>query len=542
MAQSESPAPRKRQAPTGTALIGKALDVLEAIADCPNEADHVELIRRTGISRPTLYRILSALTARGLVRNDGTRRGFTLGYQFLEMATQVWAGSDLTTIAAPELRRLRDITGETAYLAVTEGGGVLSISRVQGAHTQRSQTALGTVKPMHCTSQGKAILAHLPEAQAQALLAGPLAALTPRTITDRHLLEIELAKTRMRGYALDDEEILLGTRCVGAPILDARGQPLAAISVAGPSFRITLQRAEYLGQEVQEAARQIAARITPEPAAPANRSRFVPITAQPNFTGIAPQWDAARGMLTWADRYASALFEYGGDSAPVASSGFPNRIDAMALSRAAGPIVFLESELLRPMSGTGAALAGFRVTAACCDRQDQLWVAVQDRIGQGGAGQTARLARMRGDGSLADAITLPGAANAITPTPDGTGLYLCSPAAGTIHLFDIRSQRLRLFVNLPRAAGRPAALAFDTAGNPWVALLDGWSVVRLDQTGEIVQTLALPVRDATGLCFGGPAGRLLYVTTTRHELRREDLTHAPLSGHLLVLNPDRVTG
>lgn len=510
-----------RPQPAGTALIGKAIDVLEAIAENGGAADHAIIAQACGLSRPTLYRILQALAARGLVRS--TAGEFALGYGLLDMATQVWASSDLTTVAAGELKRLRDITGETAYLAVMEGAGVLSIGRFQGAHSQRSAAALGSVKPLHCTSQGKAFLAHLPQAQRERLLAGPLVALTERTITDPILLDIELAKTRARGYALDDEEIVAGTRCVGAPVLDARGMPIAAISVAGPSFRITLPRTEYLGQEVQEAARQIAARLTPRQTAPEGSGDLTPLTERPCFHGLDPNWDAVTGVLCWADRYASAILQRDESGRISETATFQKRIESLVRTRMAGHAIVHADEVVFPELGQRTAFAGFEAVAACSDARDRLWILTSDN----------RLGLLRPDGGLADDLPLPEGATGLSAMRDGS-LFVISEAGGALHRFDPERRRLRLFAAISRAAGRPRAMAEAGDGGFWLALGGGWSVLRLNDLGEITQSLALPVADATGVCVG-EGGRALFVTTARHTLRREDLIHAPLAGHLFRL-------
>lgn len=507
--------------PAGAALIGKAIDILEAISHNGGAADHALLSKSCNLSRPTLYRILQALSARGLVRPADSQ--FMLGYGFLDMATQVWASSDLTTVAAGELKRLRDITGETAYLAVMEGAGVLSIGRFQGAHSKRSSAALGSVKPLHCTSQGKAFLAHLPQAQRDRLLEGSLVALTERTITDPILLDVELAKTRARGYALDDEEIVMGTRCVGAPVLDDSGLPIAAVSVAGPSFRITLARTEYLGQEVKEAAHHIAARLTPRKVGQVSALDYLPVTEQPGFHGLDPHWNAKSGVLSWADRYASALLQRDPSGLVTEAATFSKRIEAFAMTKAVGPAVFHEDEVVFPELGRRTPFIGFKVLAGCADQADNLWVSTSEN----------RLGRLRADGSLIDTIDLPCAATSLAAMQDRS-VFVVSAEGGSLHRFDPTTRRLRLFANISRAAGLPSGVADAGDGGYWLALTGGWSVLRLNDVGEISQSSALPIADATGLCVGED-GRALFVTSARHRLRREELIHAPLSGHVFRL-------
>lgn len=203
----------------------KALDVLEAIGNAPQGLDHVQLGDMVNLPRTTLYRVLGSLVARGMIRRDRARKVYRLGFRYLELVRNAYLMPDLTAAASYELRTLRDLTGETAYLAVLDGNQVLSLERCEGAHSQRSAAALGQSKPLYCTSQGKAILSAMDEAARNKALKGVTwEALTPLTLTDRRRLNAELKITAQRGYAIDDEEIVLGVRCVGAPIVDAAGQ------------------------------------------------------------------------------------------------------------------------------------------------------------------------------------------------------------------------------------------------------------------------------------------------------------------------------
>src|SRR5450830_508818 len=222
--------PMKANIGDGTASLEKAMDILEAVGASSQGLSQTELSARLAVPRTTLYRLLATLVARGMVRRDPLRRVYCLGFRCFEFARSAYAMPDLAAAASMELRALRDLTGETSYLATLDGLEVLSLERYDGAHSQRSQTALGQRKPLHCTSQGKAILAALDEPTRDALLRDiTLRALTPRTITDRRRLQAELKLTAVRGWSVDDEEIVLGVRCVGAPVVDAAGKVRGAI-------------------------------------------------------------------------------------------------------------------------------------------------------------------------------------------------------------------------------------------------------------------------------------------------------------------------
>ncbi|WP_223478288.1 IclR family transcriptional regulator domain-containing protein [Oricola indica] len=513
--------------PAGTGLLTKAIDVLEMIAGRPGDIESSELAELTGIPKPTLYRILAALSARGLVRSDGHRHRYSLGYQIVEMAMNVWASSDLPILAATELRRLRDLSGETAYLAVMREGGVLSIARSEGAHTQRSAAQPGAVKPLHCTSQGKSILAYLPNDQRARLLPSPLERMTEKTITDATLLKLELARIRNRGFAIDDEEILMGTRCVGAPILDKNGAPVAAISVAGPTFRMTMERAEFLGKEVAAVAQQVSEIFNARTARTDLVDGHQALTSAPAFHGISPQWDAMGGRLVWADRFAPALFETQGETTRELA-GFADPIRAVSVHPHWGTVVFFPDRIDFLDLSRSQAVTGTRVTTSATVGKT-LWA------GLSSPARHSALARIEASGQFGDHVEVPGPIAGVAVLNDEE-IYLCLEDTGTIYHLHLPTRRLRRFAEIPRAAGQPVDLSVDGMGRLWLALKDGWNVVQLDEVGEIEASLPLPVRHPTGIACGGEDNRTLFVTSSRYELTQDDLTTAPLSGHLLQVH------
>src|SRR6185436_8386025 len=291
----------------GTAALEKALDVLDAVGSSRTGLSQVELAARLGLPRTTLYRLLGTLVGRGLLRRDPMRRVYCLGQRCLEYARNSYAMPDLVAASVAELRALRDISGETTYLAALDGLEVVSLERCDGAHSQRSHTEPGQRKPLHCTSQGKAILAALPPQRRDAIVKEiELQALTPRTITDRRRLQAELKLTATRGWSIDDEEIVPGVRCCGAPIIDPLGQVRGAISIAGPSFRLSMERLSLLGPEVAEAARRIGAQLG-DASAPRPEGEVRAIAGEWAFEGAHPFWHAEAGVLLWADCLAPTV-------------------------------------------------------------------------------------------------------------------------------------------------------------------------------------------------------------------------------------------
>ena len=525
----------------GTALLEKACDVLEAVGASAGGISQAALAAKLGLPRTTLYRILSALVARGLLRQDPSRRVYGIGFRLLEMTQGAWSAPDLPSAAAPELRALRDATGETAYIAVLEGGEAVALGKFEGAHEVRSAARLGQRKPLHCTSQGKAMLAFLPDDQREALLRKmSYPVLTPYTLRDRRQLVAALQVTRARGFSIDDEEIVEGVRCVGAPVLDAEGRVLGALSVAGPAWRMTRERLELLGPEVAAAGKRIGAAVRPPPG---TAGGVTALPAPVAFHGLGPRW-SADGRLWWADALAPALFNAGVDGVPSMVARLAAPIAGFVLSRDGGCLVVDQTGGVLRLGVDGAAGFAMKVPAL---QGLQTLVAHPDggvwtSMPAGGTGDTggtggSRIGRLDDHHVPGPIWELPGVVGALAWTADGDALYAASADTGAIHRLEPGRATPRLVTRIPPGGGRPAALALDDEGGIWTALRDGWSVARLTADGEVDRVLPLPVPRPTGLGFGGPDRTTLYVATARDGVALDVLSSAPLSGRLLALSP-----
>jgi DNA-binding IclR family transcriptional regulator len=216
----------------------KALDLLGTFSLRESRLSLAELAGRTGIPRPTAFRLLTTLEQSGFVAKAGG--GYQLGIKCFILGNVVAATLDLREKARRHLEELRDTTGETVHLAVLEAWHVVYLERLQSPHPigfMRSR--IGAVVPAYCTSLGKTLLAFAPPAGVEAWLrTQTLKALTPDTITSSRKLMKGLRTIRERGYAIDEQEHEVGVRCVAAPIFSHSGQVVAAISVAGPAERM----------------------------------------------------------------------------------------------------------------------------------------------------------------------------------------------------------------------------------------------------------------------------------------------------------------
>lgn len=526
--------PDERRTLAGTAVLQKAFDLLDLIGETPGQIDSSELLRRTGIPKATLYRLLSALQLRGLIRTEPASQNYSLGFHLIELAQKVWSSSDLVSVAANELRRLRDMTGETSYLAVLHNGAVRSLGRFDGAHSRRSSAALGVTKPLHCTSQGKAILSNLGTHQVIAMLPETLTRYTANTITDLPQFLAQLEIIRARGFAIDDEEILEGTRCAGAAILNSAGYPVGAISVAGPSFRITQRRAEQLGHELAAATQRIAVELNRTSVAagggPSSATAASPIQA---FFGASVLWDEAHGCVVWVDRLGPAIHWTGECSTSVALDSLDMRIDGAFLHQDGAAVLTRGRMIVIGRDGHSTRFdlgPDFQACAVRVDHGGRVWVAQFNRD------RDVSKIGLLTENSLDDALwEVGGEVTDLAISRDGLSIYAAVPGRNLIFLISPKDGRKRLFSRLPEATGRPMGMALDAEERLWVVVYEGWSVVRLDADGEFDHVVPLPVPTPTSLAFGGPDLKTLYVASARSGLSSETLNNAPLSGRLLSL-------
>ncbi|MCP8940559.1 SMP-30/gluconolactonase/LRE family protein [Alsobacter sp. SYSU M60028] len=536
----------------GTGLVVKALNLIDLIAGAPGELRAQSLADHLGLPRSTVYRILNTLQQRGMVRLDPGSQGYFPGFKFLEYAEAVWPQPDLPPLAMTELRWLRELSGETTYFSVASGLDMVIVQKAEGHAPTRPSAPLGSRRPLHCTAMGKAHLAALPHGAREQLLARiPYPRLTERTVADATQLRSQLDVFRLRGYAIDDEELSPGFRCVSAAVPGEADEVLGTLSIAGPCFRLSTERAHQLGPELAAAARRLgeavsrrAGRRPARPGAP-----VVPLlTDEHSFQGRAPAWDAASRSLVWADALAPAVLRANAAGPPKRLFGFAGPLRALAAlggedgwfavaegADGAEALLLARDGEARPGAPALSRADARRVRAALRVPGGPLWLALEET-----PDEPAGLFTLD-DAGLERRLTLDAAPSDMALGPGGHDLFVCREATGEIHRFVLDSPGgplgpRRLLVRLDPIHGRPSALAVQDDGHVWVALRDGWGVARLDRTGTGMRLLPLPVPRPTGLAFGGPGGDVLYVTSERIGLTPQQLAEAPDSGGVFVLD------
>jgi DNA-binding IclR family transcriptional regulator len=240
--------------------IQRAVHLLKAFDD-QGELGVTELSRLVGLPKSTVSRMLATLEHEGLVERTPASDKYRLGFLLVRLAGRVSHFRDLRAVAQPVLLELSERARETIHLAVPDGDEVVNIEQISGPHLVRETNWVGRRTPFHCAANGKALLAFQPAAAIEQVLAGTLARFTERTITERAQVRAELAQVRARGYARALGEIETGLNGVAAPVRNAGGEVIAAVSAGGPAYRVTSERMHELGALVVEAAATISTRL-----------------------------------------------------------------------------------------------------------------------------------------------------------------------------------------------------------------------------------------------------------------------------------------
>lgn len=253
---------RSRRERTGVQSVERTLDILESLVEFGTEVGLVEISQAVNLPLATVHRLLGTLIQRGYVKQNQHNRKYSLGFRALQMGHDMRQRFSLRLEARPFLQRLVQRVGESANLAVLDDGEVVYIDQAQSSRILRMFTQVGNRLPVHSTGSGKALLAYLPSDVVTGILRRfGLTARTPHTITDSKQFLDELAKTRERGFALDDEEQEEGVRCLAVPVRDASGQVVASLSVSGPVTRLNDEHVGAVTPELIECGAKLSTRL-----------------------------------------------------------------------------------------------------------------------------------------------------------------------------------------------------------------------------------------------------------------------------------------
>jgi IclR family KDG regulon transcriptional repressor len=232
----------------------RTIAVLEALSE-GGFFSFDSLSERVGLAKPTLFRFLKTLKSLGYVLQNEDGK-YSLSLKMLNIGSKALESMDLHEVSRSTIKHLSTHFKETVHLAIMVDEKVAYIQKVESKYTIRMYSTIGKQAPLYCTSLGKALLAWSPDRQ-EIIQRINLVPYTKNTIVSKKSLETELAITRERGYAIDAEEHEADIHCIGAPIFDYSGAPIAAISVAWPIFRYDSGKEAQNARVIIEAANEI---------------------------------------------------------------------------------------------------------------------------------------------------------------------------------------------------------------------------------------------------------------------------------------------
>jgi DNA-binding IclR family transcriptional regulator len=241
----------------------RGLAVLESVATAGRPTSLAETARRVGLHRSTTHHLLQTLVGAGYLKQEATTRGYSLTAKLHRLTGRVWSAEQLGEIAQPFLEELTHATGEGASVAAWIDNEVRIVAKREADGPVRVVIQdVGSVRPIYCTAVGKALAAWLPLAEVKAALAKTvMERYTPKTITTLAAFEAELRRIQAVGYAVDDEEMHEGLRCVAMPVFYYTGQVLATICVLGPKHRMTQQKLQAVRGPLSLLSRKLSERL-----------------------------------------------------------------------------------------------------------------------------------------------------------------------------------------------------------------------------------------------------------------------------------------
>lgn len=232
----------------GVQSLDRAIQVLQTFTVDDPERGVSEIARLVGLTPSTAHRILTSLHHHGVVRQVSKGSRYALGPELMRLAYVAHRTIELNEIARPMMTALRDATDETVGLHVANDTPArMVVDQVESRQVlRRTYTEIGIPLPIHVGAPGKVLLANLPRPVVDAVLAGPLERATPRTISDADELARVLTAVREQGYAVSVDERVLDVSTVAVPVRDFGGDVMAALSVSGPSSRMTAERLDEI--------------------------------------------------------------------------------------------------------------------------------------------------------------------------------------------------------------------------------------------------------------------------------------------------------
>ncbi|MDR3361790.1 MAG: IclR family transcriptional regulator [Desulfovibrio sp.] len=239
----------------------RAMSIMEHLAYAGNDTGITAIAKAVSLHKSTCFGLLHTLQGIGYVHRDPKMGRYGLGVKAFELGQRYIINLDLRRIAHPYLIKLSGESLETVHLVIREGLHAVYIDKIEGSHAISISSQVGQRARLYCTGVGKAILAHMTPEEMNAALPDVLEPFTENTITDKKKLFKHLNEIKKQGLSRDNQEIEIGLMCLAAPIFNAECTAMAAISISGPTTRLTEERIEILSGSLKAAAKAISLQL-----------------------------------------------------------------------------------------------------------------------------------------------------------------------------------------------------------------------------------------------------------------------------------------
>lgn len=251
----------------------KGVRIIELLAE--HEAMSVsEVAAALDINRSSSHRFLATLRELGWVSQGEDDNRYRLTFRILEQAMKMADRFEIRRVARPCMQQLAALSGETVNLGYWDGHAIVHLDKIDSPNILRIDARIGSHVPAYCTGLGKSILAHLPESERESYLSELCLAGAALSADD---LRADLANIRERGFAVDDEEMAPGLRCVAAAVFDHTDFPRYALSISGPAMRLTLEQVGDLGPQLRKITDTLSTQLG-KPSRQAIPARRTPLT------------------------------------------------------------------------------------------------------------------------------------------------------------------------------------------------------------------------------------------------------------------------
>lgn len=240
----------------------RGLRIIEVTVANGGAATLSQIAHQAALPRSTTHHLLRALVEFGYLVQDGNAQPYRLAPKLFRLTGRQWTAEQLAEAGRPFLEELSRRTGEGTSLAMLRDGMVIIVAKCDPQDPVRVVQEVGTPRPVHCTAVGKALLGWLPDAETDAIIGRTVFdAKTPKTITTPAAFQQELARIRATGFAIDNEEHILGIRCIAAPVRDHSGTVCASLCVLGPKSRMPQRRLMEIRKPLAAVAADLSGRL-----------------------------------------------------------------------------------------------------------------------------------------------------------------------------------------------------------------------------------------------------------------------------------------